>query len=157
MCNQENNLVYFDDVHCPHEFWEPRKFIVKYSDNADKYSDYQVAEWRDISEKEKTLGHGGMDYLMFKAFFKTIKEGRPFALDVYDAASWMVVTALSEKSIAEGGSVQQFPDFTRGEWKTRQRLDVTDFPDLGTEGLKGKEPVYVEPAPEKTEDKKDEE
>lgn len=157
LCNQENNMVFFDGIHSPHEFWEPRKFVIKYSDNADKYSDYQVHEWRDMTEKEKTLGHGGMDYLMFKAFFKTIKEGKPFALDVYDAASWMVVTALSAKSIEAGGAPQEIPDFTRGEYKNRPRLDVTEFPNIGPDGIKGKEPVYVEPAPEKKEDKKDEE
>ncbi len=37
-------------------------------------------------------------------------------VDVYDAAAWMSVTALSEKSIAEGGAPQTFPDFTRGKW-----------------------------------------
>lgn len=42
--------------------------------------------------------------------------GRKMPVDVYDAAAWMSVTGLSEKSIAEGGAPQTFPDFTRGKW-----------------------------------------
>ena len=37
-------------------------------------------------------------------------------VDVYDAASWMAVTALSEMSIAKGGAVMDIPDFTGGKW-----------------------------------------
>ncbi len=37
-------------------------------------------------------------------------------VDVYDAAAWMSVTALSKKSIAEGGATQTFPDLMRGKW-----------------------------------------
>lgn len=128
LCNQEANMIFLEDVIDSHECFEPNETVKKYLNNAEEYSEYQVHEWRDMTEKEKTLGHGGMDYLMFKAFFGYMKANKPFPLDVYDAASWMVVTALSEKSIAEGGSIQQFPDFTRGEYKNRPRYDVTDFP-----------------------------
>jgi hypothetical protein len=48
-------------------------------------------------------------------------------IDVYDAAVWMCVTALSEESIREGGMPKAVPDFTRGEYKTRKPLDVVDF------------------------------
>jgi hypothetical protein len=38
------------------------------------------------------------------------------------------VTPLSEKSIAEGGAPQKFPDFTRGMWKHKRELKViSDF------------------------------
>ncbi len=42
-------------------------------------------------------------------------------VDVYDAASWMAVTALSEMSIAKGGAVMDIPDFTGGKWHRRER------------------------------------
>ena len=133
MCSQEGNLVFLDDEHNPHDYYDSHEAVAHYFNNAEKYSQYQVREWRDMTEKEKTLGHGGMDYLMFKTFFKTVLEGKEFALDVYDAASWMCITALSEISIREGGTPQEIPDFTRGRWKTRTRLDVTDFPIVETE------------------------
>lgn len=47
---------------------------------------------------------------------------------VYDAAAWMSVTALSAASVAAGGTVQFFPDFTRGKWVTRKPHPVTELP-----------------------------
>mgnify|MGYP005948241563 CR=1 FL=1 len=69
-----------------------------------------------MTEKEKEAGHGGMDFLMFRDFLDAAATGRKMPVDVYDAAAWMSVTALSEKSIAQGGAPQSFPDFTRGKW-----------------------------------------
>ena len=37
-------------------------------------------------------------------------------IDVYDTAAWMVITALSEESVAKGGAPVMFPDFTGGKW-----------------------------------------
>jgi hypothetical protein len=37
-------------------------------------------------------------------------------LNAYDAAAWSAISALSEMSIARGGSLVDFPDFTRGKW-----------------------------------------
>ena len=48
-------------------------------------------------------------------------------IDVYDAASWMCISCLSEKSIAEGGATQEIPDFTCGKWLIREPKDVVDF------------------------------
>ena len=47
---------------------------------------------------------------------RCLREDAPMPVDVYDAASWMAVTALSEMSIAKGGAVVDFPDFTKGKW-----------------------------------------
>ena len=45
-------------------------------------------------------------------------------IDVYDAACWMAITDLSERSIANGGTPVAFPDFTCGKWLVRPRKDV---------------------------------
>ena len=44
-------------------------------------------------------------------------------IDVYDAVTWMSVTALSEISIANGSMPVECPDFTRGKYKTRKTID----------------------------------
>ena len=49
-------------------------------------------------------------------FVDSLAENRPCPIDVYDMASWMCVSALSEKSIALGGAPVDFPDFTNGAW-----------------------------------------
>lgn len=67
-------------------------------------------------------GHGGMDYLVFKAFFDAVKKGDGIVpIDVYDAATYMVITALSAESIQNNSNSVEFPDFTRGKWQTRKQ------------------------------------
>jgi len=41
-------------------------------------------------------------------------------------AAWYAITPLSEKSIAEGGQVQEVPDFTEGAWKDRKAVFCTN-------------------------------
>ena len=63
-------------------------------------------------------GHGGMDYLVLRAFVESVKEDKLPPIDVYDAAAWMAITALSEQSIAQGSAPVAVPDFTSGGWLT---------------------------------------
>lgn len=63
-------------------------------------------------------GHNDMDYLVLCAFIESVREGMP-PIDVYDTATWMAVTYLSEQSIALGGMPVPMPDFTCGAWVTR--------------------------------------
>lgn len=128
LCNQEADMIFLEGEQENHEFYEPHQTIGKYLGNAKEYEEYLPEIWRNIDEEEMKLGHGGMDFLMFKAFFKAVREGAEMPVDVYDAASWMCVTALSAQSIAKGGAPQDFPDFTKGKWIKRRRLDVTELP-----------------------------
>jgi len=65
-------------------------------------------------------GHGGMDYLVLRAFVEAVQNGTPFPIDVYDAASWLCISALSEQSIAMGSMPVPVPDFTDGKWIYRK-------------------------------------
>jgi len=65
------------------------------------------------------LGHGGTDYLELVQFLKAVRNKTPTPVDVYDSVLMSVICALSEKSIAEGGSTVECPDFTRGKWQSR--------------------------------------
>ncbi|HBX21681.1 MAG TPA: acetylgalactosaminidase, partial [Porphyromonadaceae bacterium] len=46
-------------------------------------------------------------------------------IDVYDAASWSVVTPLSQWSIANCSKPIDIPDFTRGAWKSNRPVDIS--------------------------------
>ena len=61
-----------------------------------------------------------MDFFVMNAFIESLKRKIPTPLDVYDAASWSVISALSERSVAQGGAPQAFPDFTGGNWIWRK-------------------------------------
>ena len=73
--------------------------------------------WKRYRDDGVKAGHGGMDYLVIDAFFEALDKGLPMPIDVYDAATWMVITALSAQSIANGSKPVDFPDFTNGRWK----------------------------------------
>ena len=96
-------------------------------DSGDKYQDLRPQIWKDITEEEIKAGHGGMDTLMLRAFFDAVHSGAEMPIDVYDAAAWMVITCLSEESIAKGSMPVEIPDFTDGRWMTRESKDVTDL------------------------------
>lgn len=92
-------------------------------DNTEKWiTDYDHPLWKKYGEKANGAGHGGMDFFVDHAFIECIKRGVEFPMDVYDYASWYAITPLSEKSIIEGGQVQNIPDFTRGKYKTRKQI-----------------------------------
>ena len=72
--------------------------------------------WKEYLIEGIKGGHSGMDYLCIRDFVTCLLEDKPMPIDVYDMASWMAVTALSEESIAKGGAPVAFPDFTNGNW-----------------------------------------
>ena len=83
------------------------------------YEEYDHPIWKKFRDNQ-VGGHGGMDYLVLSAFVEAVRNRRPTPIDVYDVAAWMSVTALSEQSIAMGGAVLPFPDFTNGKWIDRE-------------------------------------
>ena len=86
--------------------------------NADEYThEYEHPIWKQFLEDGVRGGHGGMDYLELKAFFDALRADAPMPIDVYDAAAWMAITALSEISIANGSAPVEIPDFTSGRWE----------------------------------------
>jgi Oxidoreductase family, NAD-binding Rossmann fold/TAT (twin-arginine translocation) pathway signal sequence len=80
-------------------------------------SKFEHALWRELGEKARAGGHGGMDYVMAYRLVQCMREGLTPDMDVYDAASWSVPGPLSEMSNARGSAPVQFPDFTRGRWR----------------------------------------
>ena len=63
-------------------------------------------------------GHGGMDWLVCRAFVESVKAGTDTPIDAYDTATWLAIGPLSEQSIAQGGKPVEIPDFTHGLWQT---------------------------------------
>ena len=77
--------------------------------------------WRDYRAFGVRGNHDGMDYLVLRAFIESVQNQTPPPIDVYDAAAWMSVTALSEASIAAGSQPMPVPDFTGGTWVQREK------------------------------------
>lgn len=78
---------------------------------------YEHLLWRELGEKARSGGHGGMDYVMAFRLVQCLREGLVPDFDVYDAAAWSAPGPLSEMSVAKGSAPVKFPDFTRGKWR----------------------------------------
>ena len=104
----------FEDGKHEHDEW---KWKERGIGNVKDYLDeYEHPVWREYLKGGIIGGHGGMDGLVMNAFVDSIVNDKPCPIDVYDAASWMVITALSSISVSMGGAPVEIPDFTRGGW-----------------------------------------
>mgnify|MGYP001027610160 CR=1 FL=1 len=103
--------VYFDGVSPTPHAWESLN---------NYYEKYEHPLWKWYRSEGVKGGHGGMDYLVLRAFVEAVKAGTQTPIDVYDTAAWMAVACLSEDSIAMGSAPVAVPDFTNGKWFQRE-------------------------------------
>ena len=108
--------VHLDGVHA-HEEWEAMEEI---------YKKYDHPLWQNY-DPAASDAHGGMDFLVMSAFAEAARTKTAPPIDVYDAATYMAITTLSENSVAMGGMPQAFPDFTRGQWTMPRPLSPTEY------------------------------
>ncbi|HEY8419199.1 MAG TPA: gfo/Idh/MocA family oxidoreductase, partial [Clostridia bacterium] len=124
MYNQSANYAVLDGEE-REEKWTGIENTTALLNSAAKYEEKYLPDyWKNITEEQRKVGHGGMDLFMLQTFFDALENGDEMPLDVYDAASWMSVVCLSEQSIALGGVPVAIPDFTKGKWLIRPRKDV---------------------------------
>lgn len=100
---------------------DPNHWTHSWNDAAPYIDKYEHPLWKKYKvDGVHAGGHGGMDYLVLSAFAESVRMDAKPPIDVYDTATWMAVTALSEQSIAIGGAPVPFPDFTNGMWIDRE-------------------------------------
>ena len=63
---------------------------------------------------------GYPDYIQASCVSVIVSPFAHFIIVVYDTASWMAITCLSEQSAAMGGMPVPVPDFTNGMWIDRE-------------------------------------
>ena len=116
MYEEATKSVLLDSEHYEGAEWDWSPQFCNRKNYEDKWRHPIWRRYRDEGVKEQ--GHGGMDFLVLDAFFEALDKDLPMPVDVYDAATWMAVTALSAQSIANGSNTVAFPDFTSGRWQT---------------------------------------
>ena len=122
---KDTNTIYLDGEK---EYWNTAEGVRETIDTANKYDEEFLPRlWKDMDPADLESGHGGIDTLEFRVFADCVLNNKEMPIDVYDAAAWMAVTALSEQSIATGGMPQLIPDFTDGKWITREPRDVVEL------------------------------
>ena len=70
----------------------------------------------EYGEKGRSMGHGGMDYIMDARLVYCLQHGLPLDIDVYDMAEWCCLAELGALSMDNNCAAVSFPDFTRGHW-----------------------------------------
>lgn len=93
-----------------------------WDDISNYYDRFEHPLWKDYIEDGIRAGHGGMDYLVQRAFITAVLNGTNTPIDVYDTATWMAITPLSEYSISCGSMPVPIPDFTNGKWINREPI-----------------------------------
>ncbi|NLB82530.1 MAG: Gfo/Idh/MocA family oxidoreductase, partial [Clostridiaceae bacterium] len=116
MYMEDNNSLFIDGKHNDFE----NEWKQQWNNAEQYYEKYDHPLWKDYSKDIKE-GHGGIDWLVFRAFFESVKNGAQTPIDVYDTVSWMCITALSEQSISLGSMPVAIPDFTNGKWINREK------------------------------------
>ena len=84
------------------------------------YEKYDHPLYAEYASLGITDDHGGIDWLVGRAFIESVKAGTDTPIDAYDTATWLAIASLSEASIAKGGAPVEFPDFTNGKWFRRE-------------------------------------
>lgn len=98
------------------ETWEPMD---------EYYKQHEHPLWKAFGKEALAHGgHGGADWLTIHRLIRALQKGVAPDIDVYDAAAWSCITELSEKSVADRSSPTDFPDFTRGRWKTTPPIGI---------------------------------
>lgn len=115
---ENNDTVFLESENNPHEsdkdIWG----------NGEKFrKEYAHPLCVKYSEKASEAGHGGADYMVLAAFFEAVQKNAVPPIDVYDMATWMCITALSEESILKGGAPVLIPDFTCGAWEMYEKKE----------------------------------
>ncbi|MDD4190372.1 MAG: Gfo/Idh/MocA family oxidoreductase [Mangrovibacterium sp.] len=103
---EKNNKVQWDDFE-----------KVMYSER------FKPKLWKEQEENAVGAGHNGGDYMELFRLIEAVRNETEPDIDVYDAASWCVVTELSGRSVSTGSQPVAIPDFTKGAWKYRKADD----------------------------------
>ncbi|MGQ0735537.1 MAG: Gfo/Idh/MocA family protein [Acidobacteriota bacterium] len=109
----------------PHRLYiEGRGTPHRWVDAAEARKEFDHPLWSDLQARAAGAGHGGMDYIEDYRLIACLRAGQPTDMNVYDAAALSAVVELSVKSTANKSQPVEFPDFTRGRWRTMPPLGI---------------------------------
>jgi len=73
-------------------------------------------------------GHGDRSTqtpMRWDRLIRALRENRLPDWDVYDSVTSSAISPITEASVASRGRAIDFPDFTKGKWKTRPKITLT--------------------------------
>ncbi len=112
-----NESIYIDHLSKNDDEWDKA---------SEWFAKYDHPLWKKYEKNAEGAGHGGMDWFVFNAFIQAVKQQKQTPIDVYDSVTMSVIAPLSTQSLKEGNKTLDFPDFTKGKWKTRKNMFALD-------------------------------
>ncbi len=109
MCSEDSDVLFFNGME------EPCR-----NNMEEMYKEHDHPLHEEYVKLGEKGGHGGMDWLVCRAFIESVKKGTNTPIDAYDSILWAAIAPLSEASIKMGGAPVPVPDFTRGKWINRE-------------------------------------
>jgi len=88
--------------------------------------EFEHPMWKTLGPVAQNFGHGGGDFMEIHQFIKAVRNRTDTPETVYDAATWSVISPLSEKSVAMKSAPVDVPDFTRGKWMNTPPIGIED-------------------------------
>ncbi|MGN0892305.1 MAG: Gfo/Idh/MocA family protein [Oligosphaeraceae bacterium] len=116
---EDKNALSIHGITKEQEGWDPETWETL--DNLWEKIEHPL--WKKFQVAGVKGGHGGMDFLVLRAFLESVRDGKQPPIDVYDTAAWMAITPLSEASIAKGSAPVDIPDFTNGLWMQERPVE----------------------------------
>jgi len=62
--------------------------------------------------------------LIWHRLVTALRENRLPDWDVYDSVTSSAISPITEASVAQRGKPVEFPDFTKGKWKTNPKITL---------------------------------
>ncbi|MDP2055000.1 MAG: Gfo/Idh/MocA family oxidoreductase [Acidobacteriota bacterium] len=109
------NRVYIEGRGKPHQWIEA----------AAMRQEFDHPLWTAVESRAAGAGHGGMDFIEDHRLIHCLRNGLTTDMNVYDAAALSAVVGLSVDSTARRSRAVDFPDFTRGRWRSNPRLVIS--------------------------------
>ena len=110
--------IYLDGISPKSHQWEPtEKYFEEYK--------HPFLKSYKPQARSKLRGHGSgrsITPLTWYLLIKALRENKMPFFDVYDSVTSSVISPLTEASVASKSQPVEFPDFTRGKWKTREPM-----------------------------------
>ena len=100
--NEQRAAVYLEGVSPKSHQWEP---FAPYQEK------YEHLFWKDTTEAQRKVSHGGTDFVMMREFLKAVRRQTQTPLDVYDSVAMSAINPLTARSIAKGSQPTKFPEF----------------------------------------------
>jgi hypothetical protein len=121
--DKESKKIYIEGMSPVEHEWEP----------ADPYlTEYEHPVVKNYNPPPRRggaiQGHGGggtQTPMHWHRLVTALRENRLPDWDVYDSVTSSAISPITEASVANKGKAIDFPDFTRGNWKTRPPINLT--------------------------------